>query len=330
MVSNCAAALRAIEQEEIQSIEAARRGVMICAEMLIKAYRGDPVLRDVSLRVGEGECLALLGHNGAGKTTLFKLMLGLIRPTGGRISVAGVEPGTRGFRAVKASLGFLPENIAFHDAMTGEEVLTFYGRLKGVAAEERGAALDRVGLGAAARQRIATYSKGMRQRLGLAQALMGSPRLLLLDEPTTGLDPTFRRDFFGMVDGLRRAGVTVIISTHALGEVEACADRVAILRRGLLVAQGTLQELRCQARLPVALHLSVVPGRAPDIVRLFEARYGVTVAGAASVSLACGERDKLALLGEIAALRDAVTDVDVAAPNLDDIYAFFNDREEPA
>ncbi len=330
MASISAPTLHAIEVEETPSTEDAGRGVMIRAEKLTKAYRGRPVLRDVSLEIGAGECLALLGHNGAGKTTLFKLMLGLIRPTSGRIGVAGEEPGSRGFRAVQSSLGFLPENIAFHDAMTGAEMLAFYARLKGVSTEDRTEALDRVGLGAAAGQRIATYSKGMRQRLGLAQALMGSPQLLLLDEPTTGLDPALRRDFFEMVHELRRVGVTVVISTHALGEVEALADRVAILQGGQLVAQGTMRELRHLTRLPVRFHLTVAPGRAPEIVRQFEDRYAVTVAGATALTIACQATEKLAVMGEISALREAVTDVDVAAPGLDEVYAVLNDAGEPS
>ena len=327
MASDRRAALGAIDDPTPEPGVTSAAAPAVKATSLTKAYRGRKVLRDVNLDVDEGQCLALLGHNGAGKTTLFKLMLGMIRPTAGSVRVAGAEPGTAEYRALQASLGFLPENIAFHDAMTGTEMLRFYARLQGVSLAGVAGSLERVGLGDAAERRIATYSKGMRQRLGLAQALMGEPRLLLLDEPTTGLDPALRRRFFDTVRELRSAGVTLIISTHALREVETLADRVAILNNGRLVAEGTLADLRRTAKLPVQLRLSVAPGAATRVARQFETRYPVTIKGATTLTFACPEADKLALIGEIAGLGTDITDVDISPPGLDDVYARFGDKE---
>src|SRR5262245_20515129 len=153
-----------------------------------KEYGRIKAVRGASFELGQGELVALIGHNGAGKTTLMKLMLGLIRPTGGSIEVLGDNPAAGEF-AGRRLLGYLPENVSFDSALTGRETQTFYARLKREPAARALELLETVGLGAAARRRVGTYSKGMRQRLGLAQALIGHPKVLLLDEPTTGLDP---------------------------------------------------------------------------------------------------------------------------------------------
>ena len=209
-----------------------------------KRYRGVTAVENVSLGLEAGEATALVGHNGAGKTTLIKLLLGLIRPNDGSVRISGVDPaGHRGAQARRA-IGFLPESVAFHDAMTGDELMAFYARLKGEPRQRNAELLARVGIADAAHRRVATYSKGMRQRLGIAQALIGEPRLLLFDEPTSGLDPASRRDVYVMIDTLRDSGATVLISTHALAEVENRVDRVAIMHCGRLLAAGTLAELR--------------------------------------------------------------------------------------
>ncbi len=213
-----------------------------------KDYGGRTVLDGVSLAIPEGRCVALIGHNGAGKTTLMKLVLGLIRPTRGRIDVLGENPAIAG-TDFRARLGFLPENVAFHDQMTGADTLTFFARLKKADPREVSTLLERVGLTNAAKQKVKTYSKGMRQRLGLAQALIGTPKLLLLDEPTTGLDPVLRTEFFEIIRDLTRAGTTVLLSSHILTELEARTDLAAIMRDGRLVAFGDLDTLRRRRRI---------------------------------------------------------------------------------
>ncbi|MEZ5604708.1 MAG: ABC transporter ATP-binding protein [Burkholderiaceae bacterium] len=162
---------------------------------------------------------APVGHNGAGKTTPIKLLLGLIRPTEGSVRT-GIDPaGNRGAEARRA-IGFLPESVAFHGAMTGSELMAFHARLKGESCRGNAALLEVVGIAHAANRRVATYSKGMRQRLGIAQALIGALRLLLFDEPTSGLDPASRSDVYRMIDALRIGGATVL-------RLHACAGRGA-------------------------------------------------------------------------------------------------------
>ena len=176
----------------------------------------------VSFQLAAGERVALLGHNGAGKTTLFKMILGFLKPDHGSVSVLGAAPGSN---AARRAIAYLPEAVAFHNALTGEEVLRFYARLKGEDPAKSAALLEDVGLGAAARRRVGAYSKGMRQRLGLAQALISPASLVLLDEPTSGLDPISRQNFYDLVEKVAARGATVLLSSHALTEVEARTDR---------------------------------------------------------------------------------------------------------
>ncbi|MGE5504389.1 MAG: ABC transporter ATP-binding protein [Actinomycetota bacterium] len=231
------------------------------AEGLVKHYGAHAAVSGVSLSVAPGERLALLGHNGAGKTTLMKLILGIVPPTEGRLAVLGERPGDVASPARRA-IGFLPESVAFHDALTGAETLAFYASLKGRPRRECRDLLDGVGLAHAAGRRVATYSKGMRQRLGLAQALLGQPRLLLLDEPTTGLDPELRAVFYDLVRQRAEGGAAVILSSHLLTELEERTDRVAIMDRGRLVALGTLAELRTASGVPVTERVVQEPGLA--------------------------------------------------------------------
>jgi Cu-processing system ATP-binding protein len=200
-----------------------------------KHYGAIAAVRDVSFTLAGPETVALVGHNGAGKTTLMKLMLGLAHPTAGTIHVLGADPAARA-SAARRRIGYLPESVSFNPALTGREILAFYARLQDVTPAAAFGLLDRVGLKDAASRAVGTYSKGMRQRLGLAQALIGSPQLLLLDEPTSGLDPALRQEFYGIVGELRDGGATVVLSSHALTEIEDRAERVIIMSGGSVVA----------------------------------------------------------------------------------------------
>lgn len=294
----------------------------IAIRELGKRYGKRWALEGATLDVPAGTCLALLGHNGAGKTTLIKLLLGLSRPSAGTVRVLGEDPGSKASDALRRELGFLPENIAFHDAMTGREVLAFYARLKGVPVRPSLGLLERVGLADAAGRRVKTYSKGMRQRLGLAQAMLGAPRLLLLDEPTTGLDPAFRQSFYALVHELTAAGATVVLSSHALTELEARIDRVAILRAGRLVADGSLAALAREARLCTRIRVTVAPGQAGRFAEGLEPAALVRV-NDRSVELSCALDDKLPLLRHLANLAGPVEDIEVAPPSLDEIFAHY-------
>lgn len=300
---------------------------VIRTQDLTKRYGAATALDGLTVDVPEAELLALLGHNGAGKTTAMKLLLGLTRASAGQAWVLGVRPGTPEAVALRRDIGFLPENVTFGDAMTGFEALTFYARLKGIGRVGVLDLLERVGLAEAARNRIRTYSKGMRQRLGLAQALLGQPRLLLLDEPTTGLDPVLRRTFFGFIEDLKKAGTTIILSSHVLTELEMRTDRIAILRQGRLVACDTLDGLRRQAGLPVRIRLKAPPEHADSLARAAGPGSRVTFVNGRTVELAVEAGDKMAAVRSLAGGSNGVEDIDILPPSLEEIYAVFGSRE---
>lgn len=287
---------------------------------LTKRFQSVEALKDVSLTLERGKRVALLGHNGAGKSTMMKIILGLIPFDSGSVAVCGAAPGSA---EARAQVAYLPENASFHPALTGEEQIRYYLSLRGESPKLAMGLLERVGLADAARRRIGTYSKGMRQRVGLAQTLIGKPRLLVLDEPTSGLDPVSRRDFYDLLDGLAAEGAAILLSSHVLTEVEARTDRILILSEGRLAAEGTLAELRRQAALPVGLLVTpaagkeiVLAGVFPEAVRADDGR----------LRLLCEQPEKLPLLSRIAALDGQVADLDVIPPSLEDIYAHFSRR----
>jgi Cu-processing system ATP-binding protein len=287
---------------------------------LTKRYGAATALDGVSFAVAAGERVALLGHNGAGKSTLMKIVLGLIPFDGGEVSVLGAAPGSA---QARGGVAYLPENVAFHPALTGIEQIRLFLSLRGENPDQAGALLERVGLHEASRRRIGTYSKGMRQRVGLAQALIGHPRLLVLDEPTSGLDPVSRRDFYALLDGLAAEGASILLSSHALTEVEARTDRIVILSGGHLVATGALDGLRVQAGLPVVLQVTPAAGQAGAVAAALP---GSQPAGD-KIVLSVPPEDKLAQLARITALGAMVADVDLVPPSLEDIYSHFSRRD---
>ncbi len=288
-----------------------------------KTYGGHRVLQDVSLSIPQGECAALLGPNGAGKTTMFKLMLGLVTPDGGAVTVAGVTPTAVSFHRVKAGIGYLPENVVFDGGMSGRAMLGFYGRLKGVRQNACDDLLELVGLTAAANRPVRTYSKGMRQRLGLAQALLGKPSVLFFDEPTTGLDPTSRQQFYSLLKEQRSRGATIIMSSHALAEVEAQMDRFAIVKDGRMRAFGTLEELKSLAGLETRIRLTVSQGSATKVADHFGGRARLSYVNDRSVHLSCLDGTKMVVMRELATLEEQIEDVEVRAPQLEDLFAHF-------
>jgi ABC-2 type transport system ATP-binding protein len=209
---------------------------------LRKRYGSVEALKGVDLEVEEGELFGLLGPNGAGKSTLVKIAVGLVRPTSGSAQIAGARAGSR---AARASLGYLAELFRFPGWYTADEVLELHQRLAGSSggAAERRRLLELVALDEATNRRVDGMSKGMQQRLGVAQALVGEPRILLLDEPTSALDPVGRRTVRLLLEDLRGRGVSVLLNSHLLSEIELVCDRVAILLGGEVVTAGTPAEL---------------------------------------------------------------------------------------
>jgi Cu-processing system ATP-binding protein len=305
---------------------------VISLQAVSKCYGSETVVRDVNLNVQAGECVVLIGHNGAGKTTLMKLMLGLTRPTNGTVEVLGNNPALSTAVAQHKALGYLPESVAFYEAMTGREVLEFYASLKGASSLDCEKLLQLVGLDTASHRRVSTYSKGMRQRLGLAQAMLGNPQLLFLDEPTTGLDPSLRHKFYELIDALHKEGATSIISSHALNEVEARANRFFIMKAGVIVASGTLDELYQQAALPTRLRITVTPGEASRVADRLGSEVTISKVGfdnvnRQSLDLSCFNGGKMPLLRRITGLGEVVQDIQIMPPRLDEVYSHFMNRD---
>jgi Cu-processing system ATP-binding protein len=255
-------------------------------------------------------------------------MLGLAHPTAGTIHVLGDDPAAGEF-AARSKVGYLPENVSFNAALTGREILSFYARLKREPVAKTLGLLDRVGLGSASARRVATYSKGMRQRLGLAQALIGEPQVLLLDEPTTGLDPALRLTFYEIVQALRDRGATVVLSSHALAELGERADRVVVMGHGAMVANGSIDELRRIARLPAKIRLTV-SGETETLRNwLGQVDKWRQVNGHVVEIDVIAER-KIELVRRATDVGALVKDIDVVSPTLDEIYAHFLRTQQAA
>ena len=246
---------------------------MITAEGLAKHYRSRGVFRGrgagtvraldgVSLDVREGEIFGFLGPNGAGKSTLIRLLLGFLHPTSGSATVLGLDT-ERESVAIRARVGYLPGGIALYDGLTGERHLDYLAELSGRAPVRRADICDRLELTPRTLARpIRDYSRGMRQKIGIVQALQHDPELAILDEPSEGLDPLMQRAFYSILDDVRAAGRTVFFSSHVLSEVERVCDRVAIVRAGRLVALEDVGELVARRRRSVTARLG---GPAPDL-----------------------------------------------------------------
>jgi ABC-2 type transport system ATP-binding protein len=229
-----------------------------------KRYGATEALAGVDVEVAEGQLVGLLGPNGAGKSTLVKIACGLVRPSAGRIEICGAPAGSA---AARKALGYLAELFRFPHWMSADELLTLHQRLAGShgGAAERAELLQLVGLHEATERRVGAMSKGMQQRLGIAQALVGSPRLLLLDEPTSALDPAGRRVVRGLLDELRDRGIAVLLNSHLLSEVELVCDHVVIVDRGRVVEQGVPDELRRQGGVEIETASGIL--RYPDARR---------------------------------------------------------------
>jgi ABC-2 type transport system ATP-binding protein len=251
---------------------------VIVTDNLVKQY-GSTVraLKGVSLKVEAGEIFGLLGQNGAGKTTLIKILLGILSPTEGSASLLGQACGNV---AVRARVGYLPEDHRFPDYHTGASLLDFYGSLIGMPGAARRdripKVLELVGISGRAHSKIRTYSKGMKQRVGIAQALLHEPEVIFLDEPTDGVDPVGRREIRELLQDLKSRGVTVFVNSHLLGEVELLCDRVVILDRGSIVRQGTIGDL---TRRRGTFSLGLAEGDTMPVEMLQQRGYALTSTG---------------------------------------------------
>ncbi|MDT8309952.1 MAG: ABC transporter ATP-binding protein [Methylophaga sp.] len=291
--------------------------IIVDLSQVEKHYWGVHALQQLDLQIRQGEVLGLFGHNGAGKTTAIKLILGLIKPSRGEVRVFDKDPAGSHAYQLRRQLGFLQENVSFYQQMTGLEVLNYFAKLKGCTARQSNDLLAQVGLEQAVDRRIKTYSKGMCQRLGLAQALLGSPKLLLLDEPTVGLDPLATRDFYSSIEALKQTGSTIVLCSHLLAGVEKVIDRALILREGRALAAGSLSELRQQADLPVNIELQGQDLQLPEPLAASFRRTGK------GIECQISQQQKMHLLPQLLSL-PGLENIDIHMPSLDDIYAHFN------
>ncbi|WP_281559802.1 ABC transporter ATP-binding protein [Thalassomonas sp. RHCl1] len=285
-----------------------------------KSYPKLTALDNVSMELHQGEVLGLFGHNGAGKTTMMKLILGVISPSKGQVQVMGMAPDSKAAWHSRAKVGYLPENVSFYEHLTGLEVLTYFARLKGLDKKDALALIEQVGITHAMKRQVKTYSKGMRQRLGLAQAFIGAPKLLLLDEPTVGLDPIATAEFYQTVDQLKNQGTSIILCSHVLPGVEQHIDRAIILSSGKMLAMGTLAQLRRDADLPVAIKPCGLNGAVREDAKLMS--YLSDQAGDNNQTLYVPEQEKLAILRQLLAY-EHLTDVKVEAASLEQVYQHY-------
>lgn len=293
---------------------------VILLEQVNKNYQQLAALQNINLKLAAGEVLGLFGHNGAGKTTMMKLILGIVKAGSGKVSVFGVDPQNKKAWNSRKKIGYLPENVSFYDQLSGFEVLTYFARLKSADKKQVAELLAKVGLSFAENRPVKTYSKGMRQRLGLAQAFLGDPKLLLLDEPTVGLDPIATKEFYSSVDQLRSNGASIILCSHILPGIEQHIDRAMILSGGKSVAIGTLSKLRNIAKLPVSIKTRGIN----DALQNHKNLAGFMVK---PNLLHVPESEKINVIRELMTFKK-LTDLQIETPSLAQIYHYFLEHAE--
>jgi len=288
---------------------------LVSLENVSKHYKDLSALSAINLYLAPGEVLGLFGHNGAGKTTMMKLILGVISPDSGNVSVMGIKPDDKSAWHMREKMGYLPENVMFYEQLTGLEVITYFARLKGQSKIHAKALLEQVGIAHAMGRAVKTYSKGMRQRLGLAQAFIGEPKLLLLDEPTVGLDPSATAEFYQSVDQLKTQGTSVVLCSHVLPGVEQHIDRAMIISGGKTLALGTIAELRAQANLPIKIKPQGLNGALAHDT-LLKPYWD------ASANLQVPEQEKLMVLRHLLS-DENLRDITVESANLEQVYQYY-------
>ncbi len=307
---------------------------MISLNQLTKQFGSVKALRELDLDTRAGEVLALLGPNGAGKSTTIKCIVGLVQPDAGTITIDGIDV-AREPRRARALIGYLPQRVHFYENLSPREVLAFYAKLRKTTPGQIDPLLRKVGLADVAERRTAGFSGGMLQRLGLAVALLGDPRLLVLDEPTAGLDPEGSKLFKEIIRERQAAGSTILLSSHLLGEVESISDRIAVCHQGRIVALDTLEALRHSLAMPTRLTLKLARETVPRSDVSLE-RISLE-AGARRVEFHDGiltvvidDRHKAAMLRNLEARGARIEDFRTEEATLEDIFMAIVAREQPA
>jgi len=299
---------------------------------LTKHYGAFVAVDHLDLAVRQGEVFGLLGPNGSGKTTTILMLLGLTEPTAGSVRVLGFDPARQPL-SVKARVGYVPEQVGFYEGLSARENLIYIAKLNGLRRGEAykriDTALAQMGLGEVADQRVATFSRGMRQRLGVAEVLLKQPQLIITDEPTLGLDPEAAREFLEIIRRLKAEGITILLCSHLLHQVQAVCDRVGLFHRGRMVLEGTVKELARQV-LGGAYRIQL---EVDDAVSLEEALR--RVAGVVNVRRSAPNTYELEAEGDLRAeAARAVVEaggrllsLNIEAPGLDEIYSRYFQQE---
>jgi ABC-2 type transport system ATP-binding protein len=307
---------------------------VIEAKGLTKRYGAAAAVNDVTFNVGAGEIFGLLGPNGAGKTTTILMLLGLCDVSGGEARVFGHDP-MREPLAVKRLVGYLPDSVGFYDHLTAADNLHYTARLMGLAAGARekriAAALARVGLSAVANKKVATFSHGMRQRLGLAEIVMKDARIAILDEPTSGLDPQASVELLELIHSLKASGVSILLSSHLLDRVQSVCDRVALFNAGRIVLMGTVAELGRQV-LGGGYTVEVEAEGGGDIAKRLAALPGVRSVeepGSGRFRMTCDSDLRAEAAGAVVAAGGRLKQLSLDQPSLETIYTrYFQTAQE--
>lgn len=288
---------------------------------LEKSFGDFTAVHKINLNIKEGEIFSLLGHNGAGKSTLIKMVLGLINPTSGEIWIDGLQYRQKS-KDIKRIIGYLPERMNFYASLTAWETISFYAKLKEVQPERCEEVLEQVGLGDVMHRRVGAFSKGMQQRLGLAQAVIHRPKLLILDEPTTGLDPIGIMELKQMIRDWNQEGTTIFFSSHNLADVEELAGNMAIMNKGSIVADGSLAELQQKYKLRTKIKIKVSgdPSETCFSQQQFTSRFGKFEIQDNTMTCYCDSRDKMDVLKTLLDKGIEIEDFSVDEPGLDLVY----------
>jgi ABC-2 type transport system ATP-binding protein len=297
---------------------------VIMTRGLTKRYGRVVAVEDLNLEVAEGEVFGLLGPNGSGKTTTILMLLGLTEPTSGEARVLGLDPMREPLK-VKAKVGYLPDQVGFYGELTAWENLRYTTRLLGLPEAEAKARIEevlrRMGLWEVRDRRVSAFSRGMRQRLGLAEVLLKRPKVAILDEPTLGLDPEAAREFLDLIKGLKAEGITVLLSSHLLHQVQEICDRVGLFHKGRLALLGRVEELAARV---LGGGYEILVEASPGLKEAFQAVEGVgRVEAEGGRYRVLATRDVRAELARIAVAQGELLALALRRPSLDEVYAHY-------
>jgi ABC-2 type transport system ATP-binding protein len=297
---------------------------VIVTRGLTKRYGRVVAVEDLNLEVAEGEVFGLLGPNGSGKTTTILMLLGLTEPTSGEARVLGLDPMREPLK-VKAKVGYLPDQVGFYGELTAWENLRYTTRLLGLPEAEAKARIEevlrRMGLWEVRDRRVSAFSRGMRQRLGLAEVLLKRPKVAILDEPTLGLDPEAAREFLDLIKGLKAEGITVLLSSHLLHQVQEICDRVGLFHKGRLALLGRVEELAARV---LGGGYEILVEASPGLKEAFQAVEGVgRVEAEGGRYRVLATRDVRAELARIAVAQGELLALALRRPSLDEVYAHY-------